>query len=747
MKYILLFTILLSNILTVYSQILKDEWVKCNKQGCELLDPYYSDDVTMEWSGDCVDGKANGHGILKKYINGDYESTFVGEFKNGIREGKGKFTHVDQTVAEGTFKNGQLIGYGSRVHEDGAKYEGEFINYRQHGIGTINLANGSKFEGFFVSDKPYTGKWTNYDGEVTYFQKYYPVNQINEKSSGYKPEIGKRVTEYFDENWSRCKQEEAAFYRLITYESENKPKGVAKDYYISGQIQSEFTAIYLDYDYEGKNFHEGEATWYHKNGEIEEKRYYYNNKVNGENTFYYDNGTVSEVINYYHGTLNGYYKRWFKTGNPSLIAYYKNGVLYENKYIEYDESGVGAIVYNENFFANKDTWESKYDNHQSYINNQGQLEFKLSDELSAIRTNYISLNQDSDYSIESIIQRKSGNDGYMYGLLFGFKDWENYYEFGITEYGSYRILGEYEGISIEIADWTKSNAINTDNKRNLLKIIKFDSEFIFSINGTIVKRTDSKQLRGNYFGLIAGGKGNYTMETLTVKEFVTAEELEAQTPKEGNDQNWNGNGSGIIISKDGYIVTNHHVIKNTSDIEVEFNYKGEIKSFKAKIVKSDIINDLAIIKIDDPNFNSLADIPYNFKTRSSDVGSSVFALGYPMALSIMGKEIKFTDGKISSKTGFQGDITTYQTTTPIQPGNSGGPLFDYNGNLIGINSSGLDKSVADNVSYSIKTSYILNLIDVLPESIPLPSNTSLSTKPLTEQVKILSDYVVLIKVK
>lgn len=210
---------------------------------------------------------------------------------------------------------------------------------------------------------------------------------------------------------------------------------------------------------------------------------------------------------------------------------------------------------------------------------------------------------------------------------------------------------------------------------------------------------------------------------------------------------WKGNGSGVIISKSGYIVTNNHVIKDAENIEVEFNYKGEIKSFIATVVQTDVNNDLAIIKINDPRFNKLDTIPYNFQTRSTDVGTDVFALGYPMALSIMGKEIKFTDGKISSKTGFQGDITTYQTTTPIQPGNSGGPLFDYKGNLIGINSSGLRKDIADNVSYTIKTSYLLNLIDVLPEKINLPSSNTLTSKPLTEQIKILSDYVVLVKIK
>ena len=70
-----------------------------------------------------------------------------------------------------------------------------------------------------------------------------------------------------------------------------------------------------------------------------------------------------------------------------------------------------------------------------------------------------------------------------------------------------------------------------------------------------------------------------------------------------------------------------------------------------------------------------------------------------------------------------------------------------NGNLIGINSSGIRKDIADNVAYSIKTSYILNLIDILPKSIELPSNTKLESLPLTEQIKEISKYVVLIKVK
>mgnify|MGYP001491289171 CR=1 FL=1 len=172
-----------------------------------------------------------------------------------------------------------------------------------------------------------------------------------------------------------------------------------------------------------------------------------------------------------------------------------------------------------------------------------------------------------------------------------------------------------------------------------------------------------------------------------------------------------------------------------------------VQSFNAEVVQVDKTNDLAIIKIFDMNFNKVDVIPYNFKTRSSDVGTKVYAYGYPMALSIMGKEIKITDGIISSKSGYDGDITTYQITAPIQGGNSGGPLFDDKGNLIGINSSGLSKKISDNVGYSIKSNYILNLIDVLPNSIKLPSNTKLESLPLIDQIKEISKYVVLVKVK
>lgn len=749
-KPILSLLLLVTMTTTIHGQTLKDEWVVCNIQGCKLLDPYYSDGVTMKWEGSCVNGKANGYGKLTKYKDGEYESTYEGEFKNGIRDGKGKFSHVSGTVLECNFKNGQAVGYGKYNLGEGNYYEGEILNYRKHGNGIFKGANGSKFEGFFVSDRMYTGKYTGYDGKITYLQKYYSVEKINEKSSGYKPEIGVRVTEFFDDKWNRCKQKDASYYRLVTYESDNKPKGLVKDFYISGQLQSEFTAVYLDYDDEGKNFHEGEATWYYKNGKIQQKRYYYNNKINGKNTFYYDNGQIAQEANYNHGVLNGMYQQWYKTGRLKITALYEDGSLVDNKYIEFDENGLGALVYNENFRANKEDWEANLDGSSSQITNDGQVSLYLKNDNITYRYNYVTLDQNSNYSIESTIQKKSGKGNEGYGIIFGFKDRNNYYQFLISEYGSYIILGKFEGVNIKICEWTKSTAINIGNKRNQLKIMKFEDEFIFSINGVVVERPKSQDLRGNNIGITAGGRGEYILENIFVKEFMSAEELQKKGPKNisSSSSEWKGNGSGFFINEKGYIATNYHVVEDASAIQVEYFQKGLKNTFAAKVIVTDKQNDLAIIQINDPKFKTIPRIPYVFSSSIKDVGSEVFALGYPMA-NVMGDEIKFTDGKISSKTGIEGDITVYQISVPIQPGNSGGPLFDIKGNLVGITSSALNKEHfnSENVNYAIKTTYLKNLIDVMPESITLPNNIEIYNKPLTEKIKLLSDFIPIIRVR
>ena len=148
-----------------------------------------------------------------------------------------------------------------------------------------------------------------------------------------------------------------------------------------------------------------------------------------------------------------------------------------------------------------------------------------------------------------------------------------------------------------------------------------------------------------------------------------------------------------------------------------------------------------MLKVSDSNFTGFGTIPYNVKTSVSDVGEDIFVLGYPL-ISTMGEEIKLTTGVISSRTGFQGDVSLYQISAPIQPGNSGGPLFDYKGNLVGIVSS--KHTGAENVGYAIKTSYLRNLIESTVSKDILPTPAQTASLSLPEKIKVLKNFVFMI---
>jgi S1-C subfamily serine protease/uncharacterized protein YgiM (DUF1202 family) len=238
----------------------------------------------------------------------------------------------------------------------------------------------------------------------------------------------------------------------------------------------------------------------------------------------------------------------------------------------------------------------------------------------------------------------------------------------------------------------------------------------------------------SYFTLLNSGD-----KTMYLKLYPTADDNIGQN----TNKTEKSSGTGYAISSNGYIVTNHHVTSGSTSIKIRGVNGDFSKTYTAKVVIEDKNNDLSIIKIDDPSFTSLGTIPYIIANRASDVGSSVFVLGYPLRAT-MGDEVKLTNGIISSKSGFQGDVTSYQITAPVQPGNSGGPLFDDKGNIIGIINA---KHVgAENASYAVKASYLMNLIDLMPTPPKLQKMSAVAGKPLTEQVKILKKFTYIIEI-
>lgn len=204
---------------------------------------------------------------------------------------------------------------------------------------------------------------------------------------------------------------------------------------------------------------------------------------------------------------------------------------------------------------------------------------------------------------------------------------------------------------------------------------------------------------------------------------------------ENEIEQWSGTGWALGNS---YLVTNYHVANGANTITVKGVNGDHNTGYTAEIIATDKVNDLAILRINDSRFKGFGNLPYGVTPRIADVGEDVFVLGYPLTQAL-GNEIKLTNGIISSRTGYQGDVACYQMSAPVQPGNSGGPMFDKKGNLIGIVVAGVPG--AENVGYAIKTSYLKILIESTNLNIKFPANNTISTLSLAEKVKRVKNYV------
>jgi len=165
-------------------------------------------------------------------------------------------------------------------------------------------------------------------------------------------------------------------------------------------------------------------------------------------------------------------------------------------------------------------------------------------------------------------------------------------------------------------------------------------------------------------------------------------------------------GTGFAISPNGHIVTAFHIVQDASKIEACFK---EGKWVSATLLKHSKSNDVAILKIQNltPSFLKLGNI------KSVKQGDEVFTMGYPVT-HILGEEPKYTEGTISSLSGIGGESALLQITVPVQPGNSGGPLVNENGEVVGLVTStaavttffAVTGTLPQNISWAIKVSYI-----------------------------------------
>lgn len=352
--------------------------------------------------------------------------------------------------------------------------------------------------------------------------------------------------------------------------------------------------------------------------------------------------------------------------------------------------------------------EMEYSFRNVHINNplNNYKDWKPSELESVYKSQFIDRSRDGIQGIYTY-------DDQRYGLInFGANDWRLLYISGDQQiYGRPRISKFWSPTDCK-AQFTSKNGNN------------FSGTYVFDDKQTT---SCTASMEGEHLRV----KFNNT-DLLFIRDYPAPKQTYIDPRKPPKGQVWTGTGWALL---NNHIVTNYHVIDGARTISIKGINGDFTRSFKATVVAHDKDNDLAILRLDN---GYISNIPYAVNTSSAEVGQNVFVLGYPMT-DTMGEEVKLTNGIISSLSGFQGNSNNYQISAPVQPGNSGGPMFDENGNVIGIVVA--KHNQAELASYAIKISCLSSLMYRSIGHSIFPTNNRISSMPLTEKVKEAKKYV------
>jgi serine protease Do len=206
---------------------------------------------------------------------------------------------------------------------------------------------------------------------------------------------------------------------------------------------------------------------------------------------------------------------------------------------------------------------------------------------------------------------------------------------------------------------------------------------------------------------------------------------EVKNSKTDPNATFKSGGTGFLIDVKGYIITNAHVLKGKNTIAT--NAKGE--QFIARVCMKDLDRDIAILKIDDKDFKPLTSLPYSIN-KSVNLAEPIFTMGYPK------DEIVYGEGYLSSETGYKSDTLSYQISIAADHGNSGGPVLNRRGDVIGKSNGG--------AVFAVKSVYIFKAVENLKKdsaysNIKLTTVNAIKNTDRVEQVKKVNSCVFLIK--
>jgi len=260
--------------------------------------------------------------------------------------------------------------------------------------------------------------------------------------------------------------------------------------------------------------------------------------------------------------------------------------------------------------------------------------------------------------------------------------------------------------------------------------------------GNVAERDELERRIGTAASLLAQQRSKEILVELKSEEGVSKSNAAGVTPSDTRTPK--ASGSGSIVSRGGLVLTAAHVIAGANSLKV-YTAQG-LRG--AKVLRIDEANDIAMLQLD---VGTYAALPMA-ASRRVRLGQMVATIGFPN-IQIQGFSPKVTRGEISSLNGVGDDPRSWQISVPVQPGNSGGPLLDENGNLVGIVESKLSFEAAkatndlpQNVSYAVKGTYALALLEPYLDNNALEANQPSQAPRFEDMVARAQQSVVLILV-
>lgn len=256
------------------------------------------------------------------------------------------------------------------------------------------------------------------------------------------------------------------------------------------------------------------------------------------------------------------------------------------------------------------------------------------------------------------------------------------------------------------------------------------------------------------YSLITGSNRNHNAEYSMISNQVTAiandqknlkkivqDSIIAKKP-EAPTSNVRRTGTGVALTNDGYFITAYHVINDgNGEGDSVYIQANDGVYYKAFVVNYSEESDLAILKVAKKNFQfTKGDVPYTFASKKSVLGSQVYTVGYPK------EDIVYSEGYVSARKGYKGNEEQYTLELPAGHGQSGSPVIDARGNILGILTA-VGKPQESN-TYAVCSDEVLALVEKMPagNKLHLPKVNKLGKLSREEQVAKMENYTFSVKI-